>query len=81
MRNVLRVLAQSFVSVYRGHLDPPGRSVVNTPSGSTPSGSREPKDLRSKVKSSARSCPSQRSSSPALFSTFDKLGGEGVVKH
>ena len=81
LQNDLRVLAQSVVSESRGLLEPPGPVVVDTPSGSTPSGSREPKDLRSKVKSSARSCPSQRSSSPALFSTFDKLGGEGVVKH
>ena len=61
------VLAQSVVSERSGLLEPPRSSDVVVPSGATPSGSREPKDKRSKVKSSSRSRLSQRFSSPALF--------------
>ena len=72
------VMAQSIVSGSGGLLEPPGSEDVISPSVPTPSGSKEPKDTRSKVKSSSRSGPSKRSSSPALFSNPHKIGG-GVV--
>ena len=71
LRNDLRVVARSVVSVRDGLLVPLGASVVS------PSGHKEPKDTRSKVKSSSRKRPSKRSSSPALFSEFHVLGGGG----
>ena len=69
------VMAQSIVSGSGGLLEPPGSEDVISPSVPTPSGSKEPKDTRSKVKSSSRSGPSKRSSSPALFANPHKIGG------
>ena len=74
LRNDLRVVAQSVVSRSRGLLVPLGPRVVVSPSGT-----KERKDKRSKVKSSSKG-PSQRSSSLSLFSSFDKIR-EGSSKH